>query len=94
LELDNVNLILGDNASGKSSVLRALAIAVLAPALLGSGGADMSIAKRMTSKAMPHAACLRAFSNIWDGDRRLANRYLDACRAYVAGETDSVPQPN
>lgn len=78
---------------------RARLIAILGSSLRaiadGTGdGTDMSIAKRMNSKAMPHAACLRAFSNIWDGDRRLANRYLDACRAYVAGETNSVPQPN
>lgn len=36
-ELDNVNLILGDNGGGKSSVLRALAIATLAPALMYQG---------------------------------------------------------
>lgn len=36
-EIDNVNLILGDNGGGKSSVLRAVAIAVLAPVLLESG---------------------------------------------------------
>jgi hypothetical protein len=35
--LPNVNLILGDNGGGKSSVLRAIAIAVLAPVLLESG---------------------------------------------------------
>ncbi|NWE72082.1 AAA family ATPase [Pseudomonas gingeri] len=36
-ELSNVNLIIGNNGGGKSSVLRALAIAMLAPALLDSG---------------------------------------------------------
>lgn len=35
--LSNVNLILGDNGGGKSSVLRAMAIAALAPALLYQG---------------------------------------------------------
>lgn len=34
--IPNVNLILGDNGGGKSSVLRAIAIAVLAPVLLKS----------------------------------------------------------
>lgn len=51
LELDNVNLILGDNASGKSSVLRALAIAVLAPALLGSGFVPYRLVRRPNAKA-------------------------------------------
>jgi predicted ATPase len=36
-ELPNVNLVLGDNGGGKSSVLRAIAIAILAPVLLESG---------------------------------------------------------
>jgi len=36
-EIPNVNLILGDNGGGKSSILRAVAIAALAPALLDSG---------------------------------------------------------
>lgn len=36
-EIPNVNLILGDNGGGKSSVLRAIAIAVLAPVLFESG---------------------------------------------------------
>lgn len=36
-EIGNVNLILGDNGGGKSSILRAIAIAVLAPVLLESG---------------------------------------------------------
>lgn len=36
-EIDNVNLILGDNGGGKSSILRAIAIAVLAPVLLETG---------------------------------------------------------
>jgi predicted ATPase len=36
-EISNVNLVLGDNGGGKSSVLRAIAIAVLAPVLLESG---------------------------------------------------------
>ena len=37
LALENVNLILGDNGGGKSSVLRAIAIAMLAPALMDAG---------------------------------------------------------
>lgn len=48
--LRNVNLILGDNGGGKSSVLRALAIAVLAPALLDSG----FVAYRMVRRGRPN----------------------------------------
>jgi len=46
-EIPNINLILGDNGGGKSSVLRALAIAVLAPALLSSG----FVANRLVRRA-------------------------------------------
>ncbi len=45
-EVANVNLVLGDNGGGKSSVLRALAIAVLAPALLESGFVATRLVRR------------------------------------------------
>lgn len=45
-KLRNVNLILGDNGGGKSSVLRALAIAVLAPALLEGGFVPYRLVRR------------------------------------------------
>lgn len=45
-EIANINLILGDNGGGKSSVLRALAIAALAPALLESGFVPYRLARR------------------------------------------------
>lgn len=45
-KIDNVNLILGDNGGGKSSVLRALAIAMLAPALLESGFVPLRLVRR------------------------------------------------
>jgi AAA15 family ATPase/GTPase len=45
-ESENINLILGDNGGGKSSVLRALAIAVLAPALLESGFVPYRLVRR------------------------------------------------
>lgn len=43
---DNVNLILGDNGGGKSSVLRAAAIGILAPALLESGFVPYRLVRR------------------------------------------------
>jgi hypothetical protein len=46
LELPNVNLVLGDNGGGKSSVLRAVAIAILAPALLESGFVPYRLVRR------------------------------------------------
>lgn len=51
LRLKNVNLVLGDNGAGKSSVLRALAIAVLAPALLGSGFVPYRLVRRSGQEA-------------------------------------------
>lgn len=46
-EIGNVNLILGDNGGGKSSILRALAIAMLAPALLESGFVPDRLVRRV-----------------------------------------------
>jgi predicted ATPase len=49
-ELSNVNLILGDNGGGKSSILRAIAIAVLAPVLLESGFVANRMVRRPGAK--------------------------------------------
>jgi hypothetical protein len=49
-EIPNVNLILGDNGGGKSSVLRAIAIAVLAPVLLESGFVAYRMVRRPKGK--------------------------------------------
>ncbi len=46
LEHPNVNLILGDNGGGKSSVLRAIAIAALAPALINGGFTAYRLVRR------------------------------------------------
>ena len=50
LDLPNVNFILGDNGGGKSSVLRAVAIAALAPALLDSGFVAYRLVRRPDAK--------------------------------------------
>jgi hypothetical protein len=52
-ELDNVNLILGDNGGGKSSVLRALAIAALAPALVYQGFVAHRLVRRTKADETP-----------------------------------------
>lgn len=46
LQHPNVNLILGDNGGGKSSVLRAIAIAALAPALINAGFVAYRLVRR------------------------------------------------
>ena len=57
-EISNVNVILGDNGGGKSSVLRALAIAVLAPVLLESGFVAHRLVRRPTDGTPPVEAAL------------------------------------
>ncbi|WP_397399759.1 AAA family ATPase [Phenylobacterium sp.] len=52
-EIPNINLVLGDNGGGKSSVLRALAIAVLAPALLRSGFVPYRLVRRAKAGRPP-----------------------------------------
>lgn len=58
-DIANVNLILGDNGGGKSSVLRALAIAVLAPALLESGFVPYRLVRRTSAQAQTDHALLK-----------------------------------
>lgn len=57
-EIPNVNVILGDNGGGKSSVLRALAIAVLAPALMRSGFVPYRLVRRQAPGTPAVSHCL------------------------------------
>lgn len=57
-EIPNINLILGDNGGGKSSVLRAIAIAVLAPALMRSGFVPYRLVRRQAPGTPPVEHCL------------------------------------
>ncbi|WP_428150912.1 AAA family ATPase [Brevundimonas sp.] len=57
-EISNINLILGDNGGGKSSVLRGLAIAVLAPALMRSGFVPYRLVRRQAPGTPPIKECL------------------------------------
>jgi len=52
--LPNVNLLLGDNGSGKSSVFQAIALGVLAPVISSSGfHADHLVRRRPTRSLLP-----------------------------------------
>ena len=57
-QIANINLILGDNGGGKSSVLRALALAVLAPALMHSGFVPYRLVRRLASGEAAAQSCL------------------------------------
>lgn len=57
-EVPNINLILGDNGGGKSSVLRGLAIAVLAPALMRSGFVPYRLVRRQAPGTPEVEQCL------------------------------------
>ncbi|MBY5828653.1 AAA family ATPase [Rhizobium leguminosarum] len=46
VERNNINLVLGDNGGGKSSLLKAIAIATLAPALLEGGFVPYRLVRR------------------------------------------------
>jgi len=64
--LSNINLILGDNGGGKSSVLRAIAIAVLAPVLLESG----FVAHRMVRRPQATESLLKVDAVLGQDDLR------------------------
>jgi len=51
----NVNLLLGDNGSGKTSILRAIALAVLAPVIEGAGYVPYSLVRRTADREAPRA---------------------------------------
>ncbi len=55
----NVNLLLGSNGAGKTSVLRAIALATLAPVIEGAGYVPFKLVRR-TKDAVTHIAVMRA----------------------------------
>lgn len=69
-EINNINLIVGDNGGGKSSVLRALAIGALAPALINSGFVPI----RLVRRPGPKEALLKVDAILEKGELRFNNR--------------------
>ena len=59
LEHPNINLILGDNGGGKSSVLRAIAIAALAPALINAGFVAYRLVRRNAKGELANNSLLK-----------------------------------
>lgn len=54
--LDNVTLLLGSNGSGKTSILRAVALSTLAPVLaMGSGYVPYALVRRVRGRAAKQA---------------------------------------
>lgn len=51
----NVTLLLGDNGSGKTTILRAIALAVLGPVLPESGFVPQNLVRRVGRNTRPHA---------------------------------------
>ena len=52
----NVNLLLGDNGSGKSTILRAIALSMLAPVIEGAGYVPYSLVRRTTDHEASRAS--------------------------------------
>jgi hypothetical protein len=55
----NINLVLGDNGGGKSSVLRAVAIAALAPAIIGGGFVPYRLVRRAAGLESPSESLVK-----------------------------------
>ncbi|MCX7382786.1 MAG: AAA family ATPase [Alphaproteobacteria bacterium] len=78
-DLRNINIVLGDNGGGKSSVLRALAIAMLAPALLESGFVPYRLVRRGKPADKPVTEAVLKVSAILDR-RELRHGDIDETR--------------
>jgi AAA domain, putative AbiEii toxin, Type IV TA system/AAA domain len=69
VKFDNVNLLLGDNASGKTTVLKAVALGTLAPLLAGSSGfVPYSLVRRKNGSGSEMAS-VKAAVQFGDGDK-------------------------
>jgi len=70
--LENVTLLLGDNGSGKTAVLKALALATLSPVLMQSGLVPYYLVRRpiprRAAKSKPYEALVKAVAILHEQD--------------------------
>ncbi len=93
-QIGNVNLVLGDNGGGKSSVLRAIAVAVLAPVLLESGFVAYRMVRRPgASEALVKVDALldriEAYSDDSTGPKSRKRTTLEMLARFEARENQS-----
>lgn len=84
-KIRNVNLVLGDNGGGKSSVLRALALAILAPALRESGFVPYRLVRRARPGEPPNRTGSVRLDGIPDKVEAVALRDAAASKTFRLG---------
>jgi hypothetical protein len=82
----NVNLILGDNGGGKSSVLRAIAIATLAPALLVGGFVAYRLVRRHAGNGVSDSSLLKVKGVLDDVEADSLTKRLTSPKSASGGE--------
>jgi hypothetical protein len=68
----------------RAEIIERFGNALIAVADGRAGPADHTYVAAIGDPIIPHAACLRAFKNLWDADQQGGRRLLDACRAMLA----------
>jgi AAA domain, putative AbiEii toxin, Type IV TA system/AAA domain len=95
--LPNVTLLLGDNGSGKTSVLRAVALAALGPILAsGSGFVPYSLVRRLRGRNHAGPARIRSEILLHSQDGRPGRKVLETVIELTRGWVDRfqpVPTP-
>lgn len=87
--MPNVNLLLGDNGSGKTSVLRAAALAALGPILGSSSGfVPYSLVRRIRRREMPLPARIVAKILLHQQDGHLGEETLETILEPTRGWVD------